>query len=337
MENSIKSVLVMGGAGYLGSMLSEQLIESGFKVTIFDSLLFSDSHIKDLIESEQCQLIKSDIRDSKSVGEAVKDHDAVILLSALVGEGACDKDSDDTVSVNILGSQNVIEACRYYKTKKFIFASTDSCYGIQTGILTELSGLNPISLYAETKTLIEQRIFTAYHEDMQKTMGQARESYPWNPTILRMGTLYGLSRRMRFDLVVNILTWQAAISGKIPIYGGEQWRPLVHVRDAAKAYIAVLNAPVEQVSGQVFNVGSNPQNIQIKDLGKIIAKEFPEAQTEFIPQSPDLRDYHVDFSKISSTLGWKADWTISNGIKEIKESILAGRFGKEILPIYRNS
>jgi len=337
MPDSIKSVVVFGGAGYLGSVLSERLSEAGYRVTIFDELNFGREPITDLVESEQCQLIVGDIRDAKSVGQAVKDHDAVILLAALVGDPACARDPNETVSINVLGSMNVLEACRYYGSQRFIFASTDSCYGTQIGVINELNPLLPVSLYGEAKMVMEERILTAWQEDRTKNSPRTGTLPGFAPVILRMATLYGLSRRMRFDLVLNLLTYRACTGQTIMIYGGEQWRPLVHVRDAAESYLAALEAPPELVSGQIFNVGSNDQNIQIKDLGQTVSAVLPEAETEWVEQSPDLRDYHVDFSKVTQVLGWEAKRSMKDGIEEIRDAVEKGRFDKDAMNLYNNA
>jgi len=336
-NKSIKSVVVFGGAGYLGSVMSERLIQEGYRVTIYDELNFGREPISNLLDSEQCQLIVGDIRDSKSVGQAVKNHDAVILLAALVGDPACASDPDETISVNVLGSTNVLEACRQYGTQRFIFASTDSCYGTQTGIINELNPLIPVSLYGEAKMTMEDRIMTAWQEDRIKTSPQTGTLPGFAPVILRMATLYGLSPRMRFDLVLNLLTWRACNGQTIMIYGGEQWRPLVHVRDAAEAYLYALRAPAELVSGQIFNVGANDQNIQIKDLGQTVATVLPHADTEWVDQPPDLRDYHVDFSKVTRVLGWEAQRSMQDGIEEIRDAAANGKFDKNAMHLYRNA
>ena len=335
MIDRSKRVLVVGGAGYLGSVLSARLFDAGYEVTIFDRLTFGREPIADLM-ARGCRLIHADLQDAERVARAVSQHDAVILLAGLVGEKACAQDPERTVAINLLGCAVVLEACRYYRTLRFIFASTDSCYGIQTGIITESNPLAPISLYAETKKVMEQRILTAWNEDRAAPAG-GEGPQGFGPVILRMGTLYGFSPRMRFDLVVNLLTWKASAENVISIYGGEQWRPFVHVADAAEAYVLALEAPPERVLGEVFNVGTNNQNIQIRDLGRLVAEEFPGVETRHVDQPPDLRDYYVDCSKIDRVLGWRARRTLRDGVREIREAILSGRFGTVLDPIYQNA
>lgn len=177
--------------------------------------------------------------------------------------------------------------------------------------MVEESPLNPISLYARLKARVEAELL-------------ALEDDNFRPTILRMATIYGLSPRMRFDLIINILVLHALTKGKITIFGGKQWRPLVHVVDAARAYVMALNSPLEVVAGQIFNVGSNEQNYQIHELGELVRQVFPEVQVDTVPQTPDLRDYHVCFDKITRALGYQVKYSVLDGIQEIREALRNG-------------
>ncbi len=159
----------------------------------------------------------------------------------------------------------------------------------------------------------------------------------FHPVVLRLATLYGLSPRMRFDLVINILAREATVGAGARIFSGEQWRPLVHVRDAAEAFALALAAPADLVSGQIFNVGSNSQNVQFKDLADILLKVIPEAKVQTVPEPPDLRDYHVCFDKISRVLNFSPNLEPSDGIREIKDALLSGYFGDPYDPKYRNA
>lgn len=332
MTDRVRRVLVVGGAGYLGSVLSRRLLDAGYDVSIYDRLTFGREPIAEVL-ALGARLIHADLQDLERVASAVSEHDAVVLLAALVGEKACDQDPHRTIGINVLGSVGVLEACRYYG-KRLLFASTDSCYGIQTGVITEENPLSPISLYAETKKLMEARIQAAWHE---ASSGTGAPAGGFAPVVFRMGTLYGLSPRMRFDLVLNILTWKAVTEHSISIYGGEQWRPLVHVADAADAYRLALDAPAAQVAGQIFNVGSNDQNIKIGDLGRLVAGEFPGIETKHVDQPPDLRDYYVECSKVARVLGWRARHSIRDGVHEIRDAILNGRFGRTLESVYQNA
>ena len=317
---------VIGGAGYLGGIISERLLNDGHEVTVFDSLKFGRRAVENLEQRDGYRLVVGDIRDIDAVSALVQNQEAVILLAALVGEAACDKDPVETVAINYLASLNVAKCAEYYGIRRFIFTSTDSCYGAQENVyLTEDSPLQPISLYAELKAKVETELLA---------LGAAGH---FKPVILRLATLYGLAPRMRFDLVINLLTREAVVGQGAKIFSGEQWRPLVHVRDAAKAFSLALSASEETVGGRVFNVGSNHQNIQFKDLAGLIRQSMPEARIETVPQPPDLRDYHVCFDRISHELGFRPDYEVSQGVVEIKNALLDGRLGDPYDARYRNS
>jgi nucleoside-diphosphate-sugar epimerase len=323
MHNGQK-VLVLGGAGYIGSVLTRKLLDWGYRTTVFDRMLFGSESLDDLQSADNFQLIRGDLRDITAVSEAVKGQDTVILLAALVGEPACDRNPQETVDVNFLGSRNAVEAARYWGVQRFLFASTDSCYGIQEGILYEDSPLNPISLYAELKKKMERHI-----------LGMTTEDFA--PTILRLATVYGLSPRMRFDLIINILTMHAVMNKKIKIFGGKQWRPLVHVADVADAFITALETPLEKVKAQVFNIGSNDQNFQICTLGDLVKQYIPDIGIETIDQPPDLRDYHVNFDKAEEVMGFRTAWTVGDGIKEIEHALKSGSIADPYDARYRNA
>jgi nucleoside-diphosphate-sugar epimerase len=323
MHNGQK-VLVLGGAGYIGSVLTRKLLDWGYRTTVFDRMLFGSESLDDLQSADNFQLIRGDLRDITAVSEAVKGQDTVILLAALVGEPACDRNPQETVDVNFLGSRNAVEAARYWGVQRFLFASTDSCYGIQEGILYEDSPLNPISLYAELKKKMERHI-----------LGMTTEDFA--PTILRLATVYGLSPRMRFDLIINILTMHAVMNKKIKIFGGKQWRPLVHVADVADAFITALETPLEKVKAQVFNIGSNDQNFQICTLGDLVKQYIPDIEIETIDQPPDLRDYHVNFDKAEEVMGFRTAWTVGDGIKEIEHALKSGSIADPYDARYRNA
>ncbi len=319
-------VIVFGGAGYLGGALAPRLLAEGHEVTVFDNLSFGREAVDPLMKEDRYRLVAGDMRDIGAVAEAVQGQDAVILLASLVGEPACNRDPAETVAINYLASLNLMKAAAYYGVKRFIFTSTDSCYGAQENVfLTEESPMIPISLYAELKVRVEREF-----------LGLPRPE-GFHPTILRLATLYGLAPRMRFDLIINLLTRESVVGAGAKIFSGEQWRPLVHVRDAARAFALALAAPAAEVSGQVFNVGSNGQNVQFKDLRRIILDVLPEAKIETVPQPPDLRDYHVCFDKISTVLGFTPEWDPADGIREIKEALLDGHLGDPYDSKYRNA
>ncbi|MDR0881740.1 MAG: SDR family oxidoreductase [Candidatus Adiutrix sp.] len=318
-------VLVIGGAGYLGGALTPLLLAEGHEVTVLDNLTFGSAAVQPHLTHDRFRLVTGDLRDIGAVARALRGQEAVVLLASLVGEAACDRDPEETLAVNYLGSLNALKAAAWLGLSRFIFISTDSCYGAQEKVLLqEESPLRPISLYAELKARVEE-----------ETLKMARPA-GFIPTILRLATLYGLAPRMRFDLVINLLTREAVAGEGARIFSGEQWRPLVHVRDAARAVALALAAPAEVVAGQVFNVGSNQQNIQFKDLAGLLQQTLPGAKIETVDQPPDLRDYHVCFDKIARALNFKPDWTVAAGIAEIAEALASGSLGDPYAPKYRN-
>jgi len=282
-------VLVIGGEGYLGRVLCNYLKNScDHEVSVYDC----HKHQKHLGH-------KSDIRNIERLSPHIERADAVILLAAVVGEGSCDKHSLEALQTNVFATKAVAGICKYYG-KKLVFASTDSVYGIQEGKVTEETTPKPISWYAESKLLAEDYILSLADDDFK-------------PVILRMGTLFGLSSRMRFDLVINQMTRDAICKGEITVYGGDQWRPFLHLLDASKAYSMALNFD----DSGIYNVGSPDLNLQIKDISKQLLLCFPILEVKKIKQDPDLRDYWVVTEKLYSK-GFKAEISLEMGIEEIQ-------------------
>jgi nucleoside-diphosphate-sugar epimerase len=312
--NSVQNVTVLGGAGYIGSVLVRKLLENGYTVTVLDALLYGDDSIRDLKGNSEFELIEDDLRNVEAVVSALQHAHAVIDLAALVGDPACALDERLTVEINLAATRMIAEAARGYGVERFIFASTCSVYGASDQVLDEHSALRPVSLYAKTKIGSEDMLLSLSKEEFA-------------PTILRFGTAYGISPRPRFDLVVNLFAAQAVAQKKITILGGEQWRPFIHVEDAADAIIKVLQAPIKSVAGQVFNVGSDDQNHRIKELGEFVKAEIPDVSIDYHDKDVDIRDYRVSFAKFREVLGFNPERTIADGIAEIKAAIEAGQIG----------
>jgi len=304
-------VLVTGGAGYIGNYLVEELIEDGHEVRVLDSMLFGDSALTQFKDSPNFESVEGDIRHIEDLSYAMEDRDAVVHMAGIVGDPACDVNEQATQSVNVEATKTLVEVCKLHNIQRLVFASTCSVYGASELMeLNEGSFLNPLSLYAESKIESEEIILHETHD-----MFSDNEI---TPTILRLGTIFGWSRRMRFDLVVNLLTAKAVLEGDIPVYGGEQYRPLVHVHDAARAFAAVLNAPEETIDHQIFNVGDNQLNYQIKEVGKIVEDQVEGASVRFVEYKEDERTYRVSFDKINHVLGWNTERDIADGVEEIK-------------------
>lgn len=311
-KEGIRKVLLIGGAGYLGSVLCRKLLSQGYQVRVLDNLTYGDWGIRELYEKKNFEFLKGDIRNISEVVEAIKGVDAVVHLAAIVGDPACSKNPEETIEINHLATKMLAETCKYFQVNRFIFASTCSVYGkSQTpqGILTEESSLNPVSLYAETKIECERSILETMDEN-------------FSPTIFRMATLYGYSPNMRFDLAINLMTAKALFDKKITIFGGEQWRPWLELEDAATAYINCLEAPIEKVRGEIFNVLS--ENYRIIEVGRKINSVFPQAKLELDKRKTDNRDYNVSFDKISRILNFQPKKEMTDGVVEIKKAIEKG-------------
>ena len=319
----VNKVLVVGGAGYLGSILIRKLLKKGYKVRVMDNLTYGDDGIKN-INHKNFEFEKGDIRNLAEIVEAVKDVDAVTHLAAIVGDPACALNPKKTIEINYLATKALVEVCKYFQINRFVFASTCSVYGATSGEteLTEESKLNPVSLYARSKIECENAILEAIDEN-------------FSPTILRMGTLCGYSPRMRFDLVVNLFAAQALMERKITIFGGDQWRPFLHIEDAAEAFIKCLESPIEKVRGQIFNIAS--ENCKILTLGKIIKDTIgKDVEIEVKRKVEDRRNYKVSWKKIEKQLGFKPKKSIENAISKIKKVIENGTIKNFKNPKYWN-
>ena len=311
ISNKKKYVLVTGGGGYVGSVLIKDLLNRGYKVRLFDKFIFGLDSIKDLINNQNLQVVIGDIRKIEDLNTVIKnDVDSVIHLAGIVGDPACAVQASVAIETNFVSTIRLVQMCKKYSNiNKFIFASTCSVYGNGSeSFLDEKSNLNPVSLYAETKTDAEKEVMNILDK------GHA-------PVILRFGTLYGLSPRMRFDLVVNFLTKVALKDKEIKIFGGNQWRPFIHVSDVSRAIQTVLESENSVVSGDIFNVGSNEENYKMKDVGKIINDCIPNIKINIIKEIKDKRSYHVSFDKIKKTLGFDVSKKIRDGVLEIRNAI----------------
>jgi nucleoside-diphosphate-sugar epimerase/uncharacterized membrane protein YiaA len=313
-DERIHHVLVIGGAGYIGSVLCRQLLQKGYSVRVLDALLYGEEPVADLVAHPRFHLLKGDSRDVGEVFQAMLDMDAVVHLGELVGDPACTVDEKLTLEINLAATRMVAEAARGYGIKRFIYASSCSVYGAGRDILNERSALQPVSLYAEAKIGSEQALL-------------ALNGPQFHPIILRFATVYGLSPRPRFDLVINLLTAKAVRDGEITIFGGDQWRPFVHVADVGRAVIACLEAPLDSVKGQVFNVGSDEQNHTITQIGQLIQEVIPAARLVNQEDDTDRRDYHVSFARIRNVLGFAPQHTVAEGVGEIAAALREGRIG----------
>src|SRR5882672_9406406 len=310
---SPRTVLVIGGAGYIGSALLPKLLQRGHRVRLLDRFFYGTDPILPILDHPNLEIVKADFRRVDKLVECMRGADAVIHLGAIVGDPACALDTDLTIEVNLIGTRTIAEVAKGYGIRRFIFASTCSVYGASSDdqLLTEESPLNPVSLYAVTKLASEKLL-----------MNLASESF--SPTCLRFSTIFGLSGRTRFDLVVNLLTAKAVIEGKITIEGGHQWRPFLHVDDAALALLHTLEAPLPKVHNEFFNVGGDEQNYTIQQIGELILGQVPQAKLINVGSGGDQRNYKADFRKIREQLGFCPQRSIAEGVKQVIDLIQRG-------------
>jgi len=312
IDQDIRNVLVIGGAGYIGSALLPKLLGKGYRVRILDLLLYGTEPIQEWLDHPRLEVIQADFRQIDKVVEAMRDIDALVHLGGIVGDPACALDAELTTDINLMATRMIAEVAKGSGVGHFIFASTCSVYGASDQTLDERSRLNPVSLYARSKIASEQVLLK---------MADDR----FSPVILRFGTIYGLSGRTRFDLVINLLTAKAVIEDKITIFGGDQWRPFLHVSDAAESIVQILETPLETVRNQIFNIGSNQQNYTINQIGEIIQKFVPTANIVYQDENLDPRNYWVSFNKINKTMLFEPKWTVEQGVEQVIQAIRSGR------------
>lgn len=303
-------VLVTGGGGYIGSVLLEMLLEQGYSVRVLDRFFFGQDTLRHLRNQPGLDLLKGDIR---WVGqEAFQNVDAVIDLAALSNDPAGDLDPVKTIDINYLGRNRIAHLAIMAGVRRYILASSCSVYGCQEEILHEESPVDALTTYAQANYLAEKAVLNL-------------SSPVFAVSVLRQATVYGLSYRMRFDLAVNSMAkWLFNRRALVVTGDGSQWRPFVHVRDTCRAFITVLESEPALVNGEVFNVGSNEQNIKIMDLARLVAGlvDAPVEITRYGEADP--RSYRVNFDKIAARLGYQAKVSLAEGAREVLAALEKG-------------
>jgi len=302
-------ILVTGGAGYIGFKLVLKLLDGNYKVRVLDPLSL-ESESLDLGNHPGFEPITGDIRDKDVVWQALDRIDAVIHLAASVTVSGSESVSEaqSIQEINYLATSRLVDLCKKRQVERFIFTSTCSNYGLSdvTKYSSEEDPLRPTSPYAESKVKAEEYILSS-------------AGAHFHPTVLRLATVFGSSPRMSFQPLFNALVRDAVIKKSLLIYGAQSWRPFVHIDDVVQAFLLVLRAPLDSVSGQVFNVGSNSLNYQKIQLVNLIKKVLPQTEIKIKEDATDPRSYKVSFDKIATALGFKATKTMEGEIVKIKK------------------
>jgi nucleoside-diphosphate-sugar epimerase len=306
----MSKVMVTGAGGYIGTQLVRDLVNFGHEVTAVDRYFFGKEPLAEFGGNNKVNILQKDIRDLKA--KDFSGHDAVCDLACLSNDPAGEIDPELTYSINRDGRIHVAKTAKSAGVEKYIISSSCSVYGKgEEPQLSETSKTNPISVYAKSTLEAEQQNLSIADSD-------------FSVTALRNATVFGLSTRMRFDLVVNLMTLTAFQKGRIIVMGGGlQWRPLVHLSDVSKAFLNVIGARKDKVNKEVFNIGLD--NFQIKNLAYLVREELPfPVEIDIAPDDADKRDYNVVFSKAESALGFKAQTNVIQGIKDIYLALKLG-------------
>ena len=320
-----RQVLVVGGAGYVGSVLVRQLLARGYQTRVLDNFLYSNSlSLEGLYDEPGFSFVPGDLCDGQALARALDGVSDVVLLASLVGDPISKKYPELTRRVNLDGSEALFRTLKGRGLHKFIFTSTCSNYGMRTSEdpATEEAELKPLSIYAETKVAFEK--FILAHQDPADFI----------PTILRISTAYGLSSRMRFDLTVNEFAAALARGEALDVYDKDTWRPYAHVRDISAAIIRVLEAPEEKVRGEVFNVGSDENNYTKAMIIEEILKHI-DGDVRYVEKGSDPRNYRVSFRKIRDVLGFETRHSVRDYVPELIGAVQSGLYQRaEEIPGY---
>lgn len=323
-------VLLTGCAGYIGSVLTRQLLERGYDVRGYDALLFGGEALLGVAAHPRFEFVRGDVRDDKSVRAALDGMQAVVHLAAIVGDPACAKQPGLAQETNLDASRQLFQlAHEEPQVQRFVFASTCSNYGKMGGdYVREDSPLRPVSLYAELKVEFEQHLLSAV----------VRPDFA--ATALRFATVYGVSPRMRFDLTVNEFVRDLVLGRELHVFGEQFWRPYSHVEDLARSVCLTLESPATKVRQNVLNVGDTRENYQkrmiVDEIFRLLP-DIPRDRVAYVYRAEDPRDYRVDFAKIQDALGFQITRRVPDGILEVAQVVRSGVITEPDSVRYRNS
>jgi len=298
----MKKVFITGGAGYVGSALTDYLIDNGYEVTVYDLLLYGS---KVFSSNKNLKIIKGDIRNIKLFRNSVKNHDTVIHLACISNDPSFELDPKLGKSINLDAFEPLVNASREQGVRRFIYASSSSVYGVKNekNVNEEMS-LEPLTDYSKFKVECE-KILLKFKSDNFETV------------VIRPATVCGFSRRQRLDVIVNILTNLAFHKREIRVFGGDQLRPNIHIKDMLRAYLLILNASAKKVNGEIFNAGW--ENMTVSEIAKTVKNNVGSDINIIKTQTDDNRSYHISSLKIKKILNFNTKFTIQDAVKDLTD------------------
>src|SRR6516225_7000293 len=313
MQRLFNSVFVTGGAGYCGSLLVPQLLDRGYKVTVYDAMFFGDAFLPK--DNPSLRVVKGDIRDITHLAATITGHDALVSLACISNDASFELDEKLSTSVNLDAFEPMVVAAKKAGIKRFVYASSSSVYGVSDKPnVTEDHPLVPLTLYNKYKGMCEPLL--RKHTDDSFT-----------GVTFRPATVCGYAPRQRLDLSVNILTNHAVNANKITVFGGSQLRPNLHIQDYCDAVELFLTAPGEKIQNEIFNVGY--QNLSLMEIAelvrRVVSQEMPQRKNVEIVTTPtdDVRSYHINSDKVKRVLGYTPRHTIDDAVRELCQAFLA--------------
>ena len=309
------NLLVTGGAGYVGNVLVPVLLEKGYNVTVYDALFFGGDTLPK--GNPKLKLVEGDIRDTEKLATCFAGIDTVLHLACISNDPSFELDEGLSQSINYDCFEPMVVAAKKAGVKRFVYCSSSSVYGVSDSPdVTEDHPLVPLTLYNKFKGMCEPVLFK-------------HQAPGFTCVTIRPATVCGYSPRLRLDLSVNILTYLAVNSGKITVFGGSQLRPNLHIKDMADAYVTMVEAPAEKISGEIFNIGY--QNLSISRIAEIVREvvqqEYPDHTKIEIVTTPsnDLRSYHINSDKIYRVLGFKPKRSVEDAVRDLCQAFKQGQ------------
>ncbi|HLG42872.1 MAG TPA: SDR family oxidoreductase [Planctomycetota bacterium] len=310
---SAAPILVTGGAGYVGSVLVRRLLSKGCRVRVVDRMLFGARGLEELDYDANLEILVRDLRDPRAHGEALDGIETVVHLAAIAGEAACALEADVAVETNWIATVALARRARASGARRLVLASTCDVYGEDRDeTLTEDSPVKPSTLYAELGSHAEQGVL------------ELADGSGFEAVVLRLGAVYGLSPRMRFDLAINHFAQKAVREGEVSLSGGTRWRPFLHVEDAARGIVMGIDGQLPIRPARIFNLGDNLETYPLRNLKEELEAEVPGVRVTLLPEQEDHPAHRVCFDRIEREWGFRATRRIRDGIEEIVRAIRSG-------------